>query len=259
MEFKKINLVKSDGICLMTLSSPENLNALSSDMLAELHQAMLTITQDDEINVVILTGSGKAFVAGADIVFMKDLTPAEAVEYSKKTTDIYKIMENSKKIFIAAINGFALGGGCELTLACDLRIASTKAKLGLPETTLGIIPGGGGTQKLARMIGAGKAKELIFTGELLSAAAALSLGLINMVVEPENLIGESYNMAHKIQKNSMTANGYAKESINKGTEIDLESAITLEKNLFGLCFATEDQKEGMTAFIEKRPVVFNIK
>jgi len=259
MEFKKINLEKSNGICLMTLNSPQNLNALSDDMLSELHCAVLAITQDDEINVVIITGSGKAFVAGADIVFMKDLTPAKAVEYSKKTTDIYKIMENSKKVFIAAINGFALGGGCELSLACDLRIASTKAKLGLPETSMGIIPGGGGTQKLARLIGITKAKELIFTGGMISAAEALNIGLINMAIEPEKLIEESYIMAKKIQKNSMTANGYAKEAINKGTEIDLESAITLEKNLFGLCFFTADQKEGMTAFIEKRPVIFKTR
>ena len=165
-------------------------------------------------------------------------------------------MEGMSKIFIAAINGFALGGGCEMTLACDLRIASRKAKMGLPEVGLGIFPGGGGTQRLPRLIGMAKAKELVYTGKTISAEEAERIGLVNYVVEPEELDAQAEELARQILKNSKTSVRLSKEAFNNGIQMDIISAMNLEKNLFSLCFATTDQKEGMKAFLEKRPANF---
>lgn len=251
MFYKTITMDTKDRISILTLNSPSTLNALNNDILSELTEVINNLDQNPSIDIIIITGAGKAFVAGADIGYMKNLSPAEAIAYSERTTDIYKIMYQSKKVFIAAINGYALGAGCELALACDLRIASTKAKLGLPETSFGIIPGGMGTQLLPRIVGISKAKELIFTGDILTASDALSIELVNKVVEHDNLIEQAIQIAYKICKNSINAVGYAKEAINIGYNLELSSAVHLERNLFGLCFNTVDQKEKMKAFVDK--------
>lgn len=251
MIYKTIALDMKDRISILTLNNPSKLNAFNNETLNELSEAINNLDQNPSIDVIIITGAGKAFVAGADISYMENLPPAEAVAYSERTTDVYKKIYQSQKVFIAAINGYALGAGCEFALSCDLRIASPKAKLGLPETGLGIIPGGMGTQLLPRTVGLTKAKELIFTGSTITADEALSIGLINKVVPHDDLIEEAMEIAYKICKNSISAVGYAKEAINIGYNLDLNSAVHLERNLFGLCFNTVDQKEKMKAFVNK--------
>ncbi|MFZ4453553.1 enoyl-CoA hydratase/isomerase family protein [Salibacterium aidingense] len=255
-KYNHIDIDKKENTAWITLNDPKTLNALSSEMVVELDHAVRDVETDPSMKVILFTGTGKAFIAGADIEQMKSLDPLAAVEFSERTTNLYKKIEDSSKVYIAAVNGFALGGGCELSLACDLRVASEKAKFGLPETSLGIIPGGAGTQRLPRLVGPGAAKEIIFTGDMISAERAYEIGLVNKVVKPEHLISEGSELAAKILKNGATAIRFAKKSMNKGMELDIEIGTELEKNLFGLCFATEDQKEGMTAFVEKRPAVF---
>ena len=247
---------KENSLGKVFFNNPTKLNALTETFIAEFSNLLDEINNDDEVQVIILTGNGKAFIAGADITLMQTMCPAEAAAYSYCTTEVYRKMEGMNKIFIAAVNGFALGGGCELTLACDLRIASKKAKFGLPEVGLGIFPGGGGTQRLPRLIGMAKSKELVFTGKTISADEAERIGLINMVTEPDDLMDTAEGFATQILKNSKSALRLSKESFNNGAQMDLCSAINLEKNLFALCFATEDQKEGMTAFMEKRTPEF---
>lgn len=256
MEFQKLQLQKENGICLLTLDSPENLNALSEIMVEELNRAMDEISSDKSIRVVLVTGAGKAFVAGADIADMKKMTPSEASEFARNTTKIYEKMERMDKVFIAVVNGYAMGGGCELALACDLRIASTKAVFGLPEVGLGILPGGGGTQRLPRLIGPAKAKELIFTAKSLRAEEAEKVGLTNATYDPEELMAKAKEMANAVLKNSNSAVQYARNAINCGLDMDLYKAIDYENGMFSLCFATEDQKEGMSAFLEKRKPKF---
>ena len=253
----RIKMTKHNNIILLELIAPENLNALTLEMIRELENAIKQIEQDTDISVVIITGSGKAFVSGADISHMKELKPLEAAEYSTITTNVFKSFEDSKKIFIAAVNGYALGGGCELILYCDFRIASRNAKIGLPETSLGIIPGAGGTQKLSRLIGLAKAKEMILLGEIIDADNAMNIGLVNYVVDGDRLIDKVYEFAYRIQKNSPVALGYAKEAIVRGIDLDTNSGLNLEKNLFSLCFSNHDQLEGMSAFIEKRKPKFS--
>ncbi|MGB4438039.1 MAG: short-chain-enoyl-CoA hydratase [Sedimentibacter sp.] len=252
MELKNLLVEKNDGICTVTINSPQTLNALNAEMLKELEFAFDQINDDHEVSVVVLTGEGKAFVAGADISYMKDLDATQAKKFGEDGARIFRKIETLKKVVIAAVNGFALGGGCELSMACDIRIASTKAKFGQPEVGLGIIPGFSGTQRLPRIVGLGKAKELIFTGGHIDAEEAYKIGLVNKVTEKENLMEETYKMAKKIQSNSFVALKYAKEAMNRGIETDIETGIAFESNIFGLCFASEDQKEGMTAFVEKR-------
>lgn len=256
MNEKKVTLEQKGRAAVITFNDPRTLNALTPDLIRELGGILTQIENDDQTGVVIITGSGKAFAAGADIAYMRDMKPREAAVYSKVTTDLYRRMEAMNKIFIAAVNGYALGGGCELALACDLRIASQSAKFGLPEVSLGIVPGGGGTQRLPRLIGSTRAKYLIYTGSIISAAEAERIGLVNELAEPENLEQAAVKMAENILKNSLTAVRYSKEAINCGRDIDMENAITLEKELFALCFADPDQKEGMSAFIEKRKPEF---
>lgn len=251
MLYETITLDIRDRISILTLNNPSNLNAFNNEVLGELFEAITNLDKNPNIDVVIITGTGKAFVAGADISYMENLSPAEAVAYSQRTTDIYRLIYQSRKVFIAAINGYALGAGSEFALSCDLRIATPKAKLGLPETSLGIIPGGLGTQLLPRIIGMAKAKELIFTCDIITADEALSIGLINKIVPPDDLIEQAFQIANKICKNSISAIGYAKEAINTGYNLDLNSAMHLERNLFGLCFNTVDQKEKMKAFVNK--------
>lgn len=252
MELKNLLIEKNEGICTVKINNPQTLNSLNSEVLAELEYSFDQIREDNEIQIVVLTGEGKAFVAGADISYMSKLNPAEAKKFSEDGSRLFRKIETLNKVVIAAVNGYALGGGCELAMACDIRIASIKAKFGQPEVGLGIIPGFSGTQRLARLIGIGRAKELIFTGLHIDAEEAYRVGLVNKVTDKDNLMEETYKMVDKIKSNSRIALNYAKESINRGTETDIETGISYESNMFGLCFASEDQNEGMTAFLEKR-------
>lgn len=256
MEYKRMYFEKDQSVLKVIFNHPENLNALTPEFIQELNHLLDEIEEEENVRLVIFTGTGKAFIAGADIAAMKDMSPEEAIRYSKETTEVYRKMEKSKKVFVAAINGYALGGGCEFTLACDIRIASVKAKFGLPEVGLGIFPGGGGTQRLPGMIGMAKAKELIYTGKVITAEEAYHLGLVNELAEPDMLMHTVERMAEAILKNSWSAIGYAKESLNSGTQMNLEQGMELERNLFGLCFASADQREGMSAFLEKRDAEF---
>ena len=205
-----------------------------------------------ETKVIVLTGAGKAFVAGADISEMSPLSAAEGYAFGKLGMDVFMQVERNSKPVIAAVNGFALGGGCELSLSCDIRLASTKAKLGQPEVGLGITPGFGGTQRLIRAVGPGMAKELIYTANIINAEEALRIGLVNHIYEPEELLDQAIKLAKTIASKAKLAVKYAKSAINNGIQADIETGMEIERTSFGLCFATEDQKEGMKAFLEKR-------
>ena len=256
MEFKNIILEKEGNVALIKINRPKALNALNSETLIELDNAISLIEKDNEIYVVVLTGEGKAFVAGADISEMKDLNPLEGRRFGILGNGVFRRIENLEKPVIAAVNGFALGGGCELSMACDIRLASSKAKFGQPEVGLGITPGFGGTQRLARLVGEGIAKELIFTADIINAEEALRIGLVNKVYQPEELFDQAMNMANKIAKNAPIAVKLCKEAINKGLQIDIDTAIRYEAEAFGMCFSSDDQKEGMSAFLEKRDKLF---
>lgn len=247
---------KQNNIAILKFNRPEVLNALNSEVLVELDEKLEIIKNDKEIYVIIITGSGKAFVAGADISEMRDKTPDEARQFADLGIKVFRKIELMEKPVIAAVNGFALGGGCELAMSCDIRIASEKAKFGQPEVGLGITPGFAGTQRLSRLVGIAKAKELIFTADLIKSEEAEKIGLVNKVVKHEDLMSEAISMANKIISNAQLAVRYAKTSINRGNETDIETGMEVEKQLFALCFATEDQKEGMTAFLEKRKANF---
>ncbi len=251
-EYKELICEKQGEIFLLKINKPKVLNALTPAIFNEISMALDEVEKDDDIRVVIVTGEGRAFAAGADISYMKDLDARGAKEFAGHITSVLRRMESLDKIFIAAVNGYALGGGCELSMACDLRIADKNTKFGLPETSLGVIPGFSGTQRLTRLVGLTKAKELVLTADKINAEEALGMGLINKIAEDGKLMEEAYNMAKKIIKNASIAVSYGKEAINRGIQLDMDSAIDYEKNLFGLCFATLDQKEGMTAFVEKR-------
>lgn len=252
MEFKNLLIEKKEGICTVKINNPQTLNSLNVEVLNDLECAFDQIKEDDEIYVVVLTGEGKAFVAGADIAYMRDLNPEQAKKFSEDGSRLFRKIETLNKVVIAAVNGFALGGGCELAMACDIRIASAKAKFGQPEVGLGIIPGFSGTQRLARLVGLGRAKELIFMGGHIDAEEAYRIGLVNKITDKDSLMEETYKIAEKIKSNSRVALKYAKESMNRGIETDIETGIAFESNIFGLCFASEDQKEGLSAFLEKR-------
>jgi Enoyl-CoA hydratase/carnithine racemase len=256
MEYQTILVQAQDGVCLLTMNNPKSLNALGTPTIRELTHALEAIEADASIRVVIITGAGKAFVAGADIVEMSTAAAEQARKLAKETHALYRQMGESSKIFIAAVNGFALGGGCEYALACDLRIASDRAKFGLPEVSLGILPGGGGTQRLARLVGSAKAAELMFTADIIGAEQALAMGLVNSVVPGEELAEAAQNMAKRILKNAPIAVAYAKKCLRQSQEGGLESGLEYESNMFALCFATKDQREGMAAFLEKRATAF---
>ncbi len=259
MNFENIIYKKEANIGIVSINNTKALNALNSKVLAELSIAIDMVEKDDEIYVLILTGEGKAFVAGADIAEMKDKSTEEARTFSGFGLDLFRKIEIMEKPVIAAINGFALGGGCELAMSCDIRIAGEKAKMGQPEVGLGIIPGFGGTQRLARIVGTAKAKELIYTGKTISADEAEKIGLVNKVVPQDELRDEVLKLAQKIVSSAQMAVRYSKTAINRGIETDIETGLAIEKDLFGLCFATQDQKEGMTAFIEKKKPEFKNK
>lgn len=256
--FKNLILTKEENVCIIKISREKYLNSLNEEVLKELDMAMDIINSDEEIYVGVITGEGKAFVAGADIEAMKDMNFEEARKFSKMGNDLFRKIENSEKPIIAGINGFCLGGGLELAMSCDIRIASEKAKFGQVEVNLGITPGFGGTQRLSRIVGIGKAKELTYTAQIIKADEALNIKLINKVVETKNLLKECVDMAKIIASKGQLAIRYSKNAINKGSEMDIDSAINLESNLFGLCFASYDQEEGMKAFLEKRNPEFNI-
>lgn len=248
------------GIGRITLHRPQALNALNSELLAELDHLLDTIATDETTKVVIITGSGeKAFVAGADISEMQNKSAIEGRAFAKFGQSVFNKLENLPQPVIAAINGFALGGGCELAMACDIRIASEKAKFGQPEVGLGIIPGFGGTQRLPRIVGKGRAKELLYTGEMISAQEAYRIGLVNKVTAPEELITTAETMAKSIMTKAEYAVKLCKAAVNEGLDMDLDSGIAYEAEAFGLCFATADQKEGMAAFLEKRKPAFTGK
>lgn len=260
MAFKNIIVEKNDGIGTIKINRPQALNALNKDTLVELSKVVDELEKDNKIKVVILTGeSDKAFIAGADIKQMADLTPLEAKEFSVIGHRALNKIENSRLIFIAAVNGFALGGGCEVLMVCDIAIAAKSAKIGQPEINLGVHPGFGGTQRLPRLVGKMKAKELILTGRNIDADEACKIGLVNMVVEDDKLMETAEKIAVKISRKSGIQTGFIKELVNKGADIDLNSALSLEISYFSSSFSTHDQKEGMKAFIEKRKPVFKDK
>ncbi len=245
---------KNEHILTLTINRPEALNALNKEMLEMMKEAFSEAEKDEDVYVVILTGVGKAFVAGADISYMQCMNSIEAKSWSKFGNSVFSAIENMSKPVIAAINGFALGGGCELAMSCDIRIASEKAKFGQPEVGLGVTPGFGGTQRLPRIVGVEKAKELLFTGDIITADEALKIKLISKVVPVESLMEEAYNIAKKITKNAQIAVRQCKDAVNVGMNCDMGDALIYEAEIFGTCFSTEDQREGMTAFVEKRKV-----
>ncbi|RVU54792.1 enoyl-CoA hydratase-related protein [Anaerosphaera multitolerans] len=250
---KNLLMEVENEIAVVTINRPKSLNALNSETLAEINEVFSEIEKRKDIKVVILTGSGeKSFVAGADISEMVNANAQEGRTMGMLAYEAFSKIENMPQVTIAAVNGFALGGGCELSMSCDIRVASENAKFGQPEVGLGIIPGFGGTQRLARLVGKGRAKELIFTTDMIDANEAYRIGLANKVVEQKELIDECKKMASKIISKGSFAVTLAKQAINIGTETDLASGLQLEANLFGLSFATDDKKEGMTAFLEKR-------
>lgn len=256
MCYTNIIFEKKDSMGMIKLNRPKALNALNSQTLKELYEIIDNVARDEDVRVIIITGEGKAFVAGADISEMKDLTAIEGKNFGLLGNKVFRKLEKVNKPVIAAVNGFALGGGCELAMACDIRIASHKAKFAQPEAGLGITPGFGGTQRLARIVGEGRAKELIYTCSMIDAEEAYRIGLVNKVVEPEMLLEEAMGMAQKIIANAPIAVGQCKAAINAGAQMDMDSALEYESEVFGMCFSTEDQKEGMTAFLEKREKTF---
>jgi enoyl-CoA hydratase len=257
MTFENILLEKKNAIAYVTVNRPKVLNALNAATLEELRAAFTDIGSDAAIRVAILTGAGeKAFVAGADISELAKQEPVPVKEYTLRNQSVLALIENLGKPVIACINGFALGGGCELAMACTMRLASENAKLGQPEVKLGVIPGLGGTQRLPRLVGKGMAMQLVLSGEMISAQEAHRIGLVNEVTAAAELIPRAEAIAQKIIANAPLAVQYAMEAVNRGLEMNLPEGMYLEAVLFGLCSASEDKKEGIAAFLEKRPPQF---
>ena len=252
-EYKNILVDVEGRIATILINRPKALNALNTEVLKELEDVFDRLEMDDGVRVCILTGEGdKAFVAGADISEMRDMDPLTAIRYSKLGHSVFSKIENLSKPTIAAINGFALGGGCELAMSMDIRIASKDAILGQPEVKLGVIPGFGGTQRLPRLIGPAKAKELILTGRTITADEAERIGLVNKVVGPDVLMKEARNVAKEIANAGSFAVKNAKFLMNRGLNMDLDSAMTLETQTFGICFSSGEPAEGMGAFLDKK-------
>lgn len=260
MDFKNIILKTENKKAVIEINRPKVLNALNMETLLEIEKAMDLISEDKTIRVIVITGTGdKAFIAGADIKEMKDLEPVQAESFANLGQRVFNKIENCKKPVIAAVNGHALGGGCELALACDIRIASKNAQFGQPEVGLGILPGFGGTQRLGRIIGEGMAREYIFTGRYISAERAKEIGLVNHLVELENLDEKADEIAGEIIKNSPCAISQAKKAINYSANAGKTEGMEYEAQLFGLCFSSPDQKEGMQAFINRDKPKFEDK
>ncbi|WP_407312829.1 enoyl-CoA hydratase/isomerase family protein [Desulfosporosinus sp. SB140] len=259
MVYETILVKLEEGIATVTLNRPEVLNALNNQVFNDLADAALTLGADDSVRVVIITGGSKVFAAGADIGQMVSATAVDVSTGDRPSRRAFHLIETMPKPVIAAISGYALGGGCELALVADVRIAADNAQLGLPEIKLGILPGGGGTQRLPRLIGSGRAKELIFSGDFINAEEAWRIGLVNKVVPADQLLEEAYKMAKRFAARGAIALNMAKLAVNEGLRMDLEAGLQYEHKCFSLLFATEDQKEGMKAFLEKRPAKFQGK
>lgn len=260
MTFETLLLEKDGNIAVVTINRPKVLNALNDVVINELALVMGQLESDDEVRVIILTGAGdKSFVAGADIAFMSKLSPMEAKNFARKGQQVLSKIENLGKPVIAAVNGFALGGGNELCMSCDMRIASENAKFGQPEVNLGLIAGFGGTQRLTRLVNPGVAKEILFTADMYDAEAAHKIGLVNHVVAPEELLNFCKGMAKRIAARGPVAVRLSKEAVNDGLEMDLEKAFIHEADLFGLVFTTSDREEGISAFLNKRKPDFKNK
>ncbi len=258
--YENILFEKKGAIAYVTVNRPKVLNALNMATMEELRSAFLSLKDDAEVRVVILTGAGeKSFVAGADIGELSKHDAVSGKEYTHKGQSVLDLIENLGKPVIACINGFALGGGCELAMACTMRLVSDNAKLGQPEVKLGIIPGYGGTQRLPRLVGKGIAMQLLLAGEMISAQEAHRIGLVNEIVAQSELVTRAEAIAHKIIANAPLAVQYAMEAVHKGMEMTLQEGLYLEATLFGVCCATEDKKEGTTAFLEKRAAQFKGK
>ena len=246
-------LEKKGQIAVATINRPKALNALNSQVLEDINELLDAVCGDADIRALVITGAGeKSFVAGADITEMSTLTPEEGTAFGKKGNDVFRRLETLPIPTIAAVNGFALGGGCELSMSCDIRICADTAVFGQPEAGLGITPGFGGTQRLARLVGPGMAKQLIYTAKNIKADEALRIGLVNAVYPLEELLPAAEKMASAIAKNAPIAVRACKKAINDGLQVDMDEAIVIEEKLFGQCFGTADQKEGMAAFLEKR-------
>ncbi|WP_432821601.1 enoyl-CoA hydratase-related protein [Trichloromonas sp.] len=257
MQFNNLLVDVADQVAILTINRPQSLNALNLETLEELKVYFTAVQSDPEIKVVIVTGAGeKSFVAGGDLSVMAPLDPMPARTSAQLAQSVLNLIEQGAKPVIAAVNGYALGGGCELAMACDIRIASSSARFGQPEVNLGIIPGWAGTQRLPRLVGKGKALELILTGDMIDAAEALRIGLANKVVPAGQLLAEAQAMAARIASKGQVAVRLGKEAVVNGLEMESLRAAAYEADLFALCFATEDQKEGMRAFLEKRPARF---
>lgn len=252
MQYETLLVQVDDGIGTITLNRPKVLNALNNQVIMELGEAALELGRNDSVRVVIITGGDKVFAAGADIDQMATATTVDFATDDQPAHRAFNAIENMPKPVIAAIAGYALGGGCELALVADVRIAADTAKFGLPEIKLGILPGIGGTQRLPRLIGAGRAKELLFSGDFISAEEACRIGLVNKVVPAEELFVEARRMAKRFASQGAVALRMAKSCVNEGLRMDLEAGLQYEQRCFSILFSTEDQKEGMKAFIEKR-------
>lgn len=254
-----IRYEKQDNIGIITINRPEALNALNTAVFNELEPLVGEIERDATLAALIITGEGRSFVAGADIGEQCPMDLEAGRKWARRGSSVFRRIEKLEIPTIAAVNGFALGGGCELAMACDIIVASEKAKFGQPEVTLGITPGFSGSQRLPRRVGVAKAKELIFSGKMIKADEAERIGLVNAVFAPEELMNGALEMARSFTKNAPIAVKYSKACIDRGMQMDIDDAIALENELFGMCYATADQKEGMTAFLEKRPAKFENK
>ncbi|MCI8480362.1 MAG: enoyl-CoA hydratase/isomerase family protein [Oscillibacter sp.] len=257
--YQTIRYEKEGNIGIATINRPEALNALNSTVISELEQLIGEVEKDKDLGAFILTGEGRSFVAGADIGEQKPLDLTQGRKWGQRGSALMRRIEKLEIPTIAAVNGFALGGGCEIAMACDIILASEKAKFGQPEVGLGITPGFSGTQRLPRRVGIAKAKELIFSGKMIKADEAKEIGLVNAVYAPEALMDAAKEMAKSFTKNAPIAVKYSKACIDRGMQMDIDDGIALENELFAMCFATEDQKEGMGAFLEKRPANFQNK
>lgn len=260
MQYAFLKVSESEGIAWVRINRPESLNSVNIETMKEMDHAFQSIDKNDDVKVAILTGEGdKAFISGGDIKYMDQVTASQLLNEQVDGQEIIRRIEELRKPVIAGINGFAFGGGIEIALACDLRIASDRAKFGCPEITLGIMPGYGGTQRLPRQIGSAKAKELMMTGDIISADEALRIGLINKVVPHEQLLDELTKFAKRLSVKAPLALQMIKEAVNYGLQMDQTSAIRLEARIFNILFNSEDKKEGMRAFIEKRKPQFQGK
>lgn len=259
MDYQNLILTKENYIAIITINNPKTLNALNTSVLKDLDKVFDDLREENDLRAVILTGAGRSFVAGADISEMAEMNEEQGKEFGKFGSDIFRKIETFPKPVIAAVNGFALGGGCELAMACDFRIASEDAKLGQPEVGLGITPGFSGTLRLPRLVGMGMAKELIYSGNVVNAKEALRIGLVNRVFPTEDLMAATLKIAEMIAKRAPIAVEYSKKVLDKSIDIDIDKGIALENDYFGKCFSTEDQKDGMRAFVAKGKVEYKGK